>query len=196
INTYADALLTSIFDHARASKRASPDFLRSIVFTSFSPDICIALNWKQPNYPVLLCNDMGKIRDLNPSAGARPEVECDGRTAMSVKESARVAQGNNLMGVVLRSSLLNVMPALIESIRELGLVIVADTSDEAPPAPPAAPAAPMSVAGMLRRGAAAAAQQATKVSPGADDTAFRMPEGVNGVMRGTGVLRFNDSVNM
>lgn len=49
INTFADAILTNVFDHARLSKEQSPDFMRSIVFTSNNPSICTALNWKQPN---------------------------------------------------------------------------------------------------------------------------------------------------
>ncbi|KAI5284862.1 phosphate system positive regulatory protein pho81, partial [Ascosphaera aggregata] len=194
INTHVDAILTDVFNHARAAKENSPEFMRSMMFTSFCPDICIALNWKQPNYPVFLCNDMGKFKDLTSTSGSRPVIECSGRTSMSVKESARVAQSNNLMGVILRSSLLNLMPALTDSIRELGLAIIADTSDEAPPpAPPAA--VPLSIMGMLKRGTATTST-AGQTSPGLNDSAFRMPEGVNGVMRGTGVLRFNDSVDM
>lgn len=49
INAFADAILTDVFDHARASRETSPDFMRSIVLTSYNPNICIALNWKQPN---------------------------------------------------------------------------------------------------------------------------------------------------
>ena len=49
INSYADAILKEVFDHARATKEQNPDFMRSIVFTSYNPDICTALNWKQPN---------------------------------------------------------------------------------------------------------------------------------------------------
>ena len=49
INDYADAILKEVFDHARMTKESSPDFMRSIVFTSYNPDICTALNWKQPN---------------------------------------------------------------------------------------------------------------------------------------------------
>ena len=49
INNYADTILKDVFDHARATKEQNPDFMRSIVFTSYNPDICTALNWKQPN---------------------------------------------------------------------------------------------------------------------------------------------------
>lgn len=49
INNYADAILNVVFDHARLTKEQTPDFMRSIVFTSHNVDICTALNWKQPN---------------------------------------------------------------------------------------------------------------------------------------------------
>lgn len=49
INNYADTILEVVFDHARVTKEHNPDFMRSIVFTSYNSDICTALNWKQPN---------------------------------------------------------------------------------------------------------------------------------------------------
>ena len=49
INDFADAILNEVFDHARNTKENTPEFMRSIVFTSYNPDMCIALNWKQPN---------------------------------------------------------------------------------------------------------------------------------------------------
>ena len=49
INDFADAILKDVFEHARMKRDQSPDFMRSIVFTSHNSDICTALNWKQPN---------------------------------------------------------------------------------------------------------------------------------------------------
>lgn len=54
INSFADAILTEVFDHARISKERNPDFMRSVVFTSYNTNICTALNWKQPNCEWLL----------------------------------------------------------------------------------------------------------------------------------------------
>jgi CDK inhibitor PHO81 len=127
VNSFADAILTDVFDHARVARENSPDFMRSIVFTSYNPNICTALNWKQPNCkhlprvltmmieyktnllsldPVLLCNDLGQIRDLAGDVDALPLVNSSGRASMSIKESARIAQSNNFMGLICRSSLL------------------------------------------------------------------------------------------
>lgn len=64
--------------------------------------------------PVLLCNDLGQIRDLTRDIRAHAVIQSSGRTSMSIKESARVAQSNNLMGLICRSSLL-VRPASISA---------------------------------------------------------------------------------
>ncbi|KAJ5495634.1 Ankyrin repeat protein nuc-2 [Penicillium diatomitis] len=177
VNSFADAILTDVFDHARVARERSPDFMRSVVFTSYNANICTALNWKQPNYPVLLCNDLGQIRDLAANVDAMPHVKSSGRASMSIKESARIAQSNNFMGLICRSSLLNVVPALVETIKELGLVLVADTSDET---------------GQPDRSDALASANAMGVA----EWAYRMPDGVNGVMKANGVLRFNDMIDM
>ncbi|KAJ5934676.1 hypothetical protein N7466_004223 [Penicillium verhagenii] len=177
VNSFADAILTVVFHHARVSRDKNPDFMRSVVFTSYNPNICTALNWKQPNYPVLLCNDLGQIRDLTLNMDILPDVNSSGRTSMSIKESARIAQSNNFMGLICRSSLLNVVPALVETIKELGLVLVADTCDEAGQPD--------------RRDSLAAANPV-----GVAEWAYRMPDGVNGAMKANGVLRFNDMIDM
>lgn len=49
INNFVDAILKDVFNHARITRGQTPDFMRSICFTSYNPDICTALNWKQPN---------------------------------------------------------------------------------------------------------------------------------------------------
>jgi CDK inhibitor PHO81 len=54
-----------------------------------------------------------------------------GRTDMSIKESVRIAQANNLMGLICTSRLLELVPALISSIKEAGLVLIADHSYDA-----------------------------------------------------------------
>ncbi|RAH41483.1 putative cyclin dependent kinase inhibitor Pho81 [Aspergillus brunneoviolaceus CBS 621.78] len=177
VNTFADAILTEVFDHARIARDQSPDIMRSVVFTSYNPNICIALNWKQPNYPVLLCNDLGQIRDLARDVNALPDVNSSGRASMSIKDSARIAQSNNFMGLICRSSLLNVVPALVDTIKELGLVLVADTSDDA-----------------NQPDRMDVLQTTDPV--GVADWAYRMPDGVNGVMKANGILRFNDTIDM
>ncbi|KAL8931837.1 MAG: hypothetical protein Q9211_006700, partial [Gyalolechia sp. 1 TL-2023] len=124
INDYADAILHDVFDHARNAREQKLDFMRSLVFTSHNPDICTALNWKQPNYPVLLCNDLGAI----PGPAAHVLPSSDGHNSISVKEAVRIAQSNNFMGLVCSSRLMDLVPALVKSIKVAGLVLVTDPS--------------------------------------------------------------------
>ena len=128
INTFADAILHDVFNHARASRESNPDFMRSNVFQSSNHNICTALNWKQPNYPVLLCNDLGEARG-GTNWSSSSSFSTTTTPQLSLKDSARLAQSNNFMGLICRSTILEMVPTLIETIKELGLVLVADTSD-------------------------------------------------------------------
>jgi CDK inhibitor PHO81 len=102
VNIFVDAILTIVFDHARAQRAHSPDAVRSIVFSSYNPQLCTALNWKQPNFPVFLCNDLGRE-----DAGMAPRVvQSSGRRSASIKEVVRIAQSNNFMGLICYSRLL------------------------------------------------------------------------------------------
>lgn len=168
INTFADAILTEVFDHARAMRFQNLDHtLRSIVFSSFNPNICTALNWKQPNYPVLLCNDLGRLQSSLQSSTS--VLRLDPVRGTSLKETARLSQMNNFMGLTCSTRILQMVPALTETIKQAGLVLVSDASAEDNTAP----------------------------NPGGEDTGFAMkPDGVSGVMKATGILRFNETVDM
>ncbi|KAF2840695.1 putative cyclin dependent kinase inhibitor Pho81 [Patellaria atrata CBS 101060] len=149
INDFADALLNVVFDHARYLRDSKDGFNRSIVFSSFNQDICTALNWKQPNYPILLCNGLGTdgISSTNPKG---PQVQSSGRTTSSVKSAVQIARDNNFMGLICNSRLLALAPALIESIKTAGLVLITDLSDTADDAG-SSYRAPEGVDGFLRR---------------------------------------------
>ncbi|RCI16893.1 hypothetical protein L249_3255, partial [Ophiocordyceps polyrhachis-furcata BCC 54312] len=119
VNLSVDSILGAVFDDARAQRaRQRPhDVVRSVVFSSYSARACAALNWKQPNFPVFLCNDLG---------------QCDGgaRRSMSIKEAVRVAQSNNLMGLICHVRLLEMVPALVDAIKSHGLALVTDKSTD------------------------------------------------------------------
>ena len=102
INTFGDAILGVVFDHARTLRERSPDSMRSIVFSSYNPTVCTALNWKQPNYPIFLCNDLGRQGELEGS----PAIRSSGKRTTSIKEAVRIAQNNNFMGLICCSRLL------------------------------------------------------------------------------------------
>ena len=127
INTFTDTILTDVFNHVRALRDQDPESTRSIVFSSFNAHICNALNWKQPNFPVLLCNDLGNPKYPINTRGRHEEIL---RASLSIKESTRLAQSNNLMGLTCQSRILEMVPALVETIKDAGLVLVSDTSDQ------------------------------------------------------------------
>ncbi|SZF03979.1 unnamed protein product [Blumeria hordei] len=162
VNVFSDAILSIVFDHARVLRERFPDAMRSIVFSSHNATICTALNWKQPNYPVFLCNDLDRhsTAESLPWNGAR-----EGET-LSIKEAVKIAKENNFMGLCCNSRLLELVPALVESIKIQGLVLVTDEL-----------AGPDS----LDRN---------------NNLVSCALEGVDGVLRKNGVLRFLETVDL
>ncbi|KAJ6516210.1 cyclin-dependent protein kinase inhibitor [Mycena sanguinolenta] len=111
LNSFVDSVLRSIYSISGSVQGTR----RRIVFTSFSPDVCAALNWKQPNYPVFFASQCGK---KNCSC---PDIE-DWRTT-SVGAVVEFARGNNLLGIFVDAGLLMQVPSLIDGIRNAGLLI-------------------------------------------------------------------------
>jgi CDK inhibitor PHO81 len=138
--------------------------------------------------PVLLCNELGADSSRSPS-GNTHIIQSSGRTTTSVKEAVQIARDNNFMGLICSSRLLvsipqdticlftnksqSLAPALIESIKTAGLVLVTDITDS--PVEEASQPSNLQVANPRR--------QAT-------------PDGVDGYLRGNGVLCFNETVDM
>lgn len=120
MNSVVDSILAVVFAHAGQLRGSNDGLVRSLVFSSFNADVCIGLNWKQPNCespnrllscstntstdPVLLCNDLGMDGPLSPDT--QNPIYSDGRTTTSVKEAVRVATGNNFMGLICSARLL------------------------------------------------------------------------------------------
>lgn len=80
--------------------------------------------------PVLLCNDLG-ARPSHQSSQVRHDSDLEHfpvDSTMSIKEAVRVATTNNFMGITCRANILSSVPALIEAIKEAGLVLVSDAS--------------------------------------------------------------------
>ncbi|KAI1269480.1 hypothetical protein F5Y18DRAFT_99687 [Xylariaceae sp. FL1019] len=129
-NEFVDAILSVVFDHAREQRARTlsvPSQVRSVVFGSYNATLCATLNWKQPNFPVFLCNDLGR-EDLMPAPNV---IQSSGRRTLSVKEVVRIAQNNNLMGLICDARLLNMVPALVDAIKSHGLALVVDRSADA-----------------------------------------------------------------
>jgi len=115
---------------------------------------------------VLLCNNLGDELVASETANAATAIVSSGRQALSVKEAVRVAQSNNFMGLICSSRLLQLVPALAESIKVAGLVLITDVTDTA-----AMPKAPAS-------------------------SYHGIPDSVDGMLEGNSILRFNESIDM
>ena len=118
--------------------------------------------------PVFLCNELGADSAQSPS-GRTHTIQSSGRTTISVKEAVQIARDNNFMGLICSSRLLDLAPALIESIKTAGLVLVSDITDS-----------------VADNGGLQIAQPRRQTTP----------DGVDGFLRGNGVLCFNETVDM
>ncbi|KAI5809003.1 ankyrin repeat protein nuc-2 [Peziza echinospora] len=130
LNACVDTILSVVFESARTARKLYPERARPIMFSSYNMMVCTALNWKQPNYPVFYCNDLGNTQPapseklIGAGTGFAPPQN------VSIKEAVRFAGSNNLMGIICASKLLALVPALVQSVKEAGLVIVAHISDD------------------------------------------------------------------
>ncbi|KAJ2736937.1 phosphate system positive regulatory protein pho81 [Coemansia sp. BCRC 34962] len=161
VNEYVDAIFKAVYEDSQKNARASSashgaqaggsileritsdiyrkeSSQRNTIFCSYSPQVCIALNWKQPNYAVFLLTTGREplaSEQQSPMAGADPSDERDVRAGdapsfnppshhLSLKEAVRFACTNNLLGVMCTSSLLTRVPALIKNIKDNGLFLV------------------------------------------------------------------------
>jgi CDK inhibitor PHO81 len=113
VNDFADAVLRTIYHTLDGAGR------RRIVLTSFSSDICAALNWKQPNCestrpnvcamakhvvtdPVFFSSLCGST-SISPSPGA---IFDDNRGSFTIAAAVDYVKSNNMLGVLLDAELL------------------------------------------------------------------------------------------
>jgi glycerophosphodiester phosphodiesterase len=102
LNSFCDTVLTKVYDLGGK---------RNIIFSSFNPDICLLLSFKQPSIPILFLTDAG----TSPVGDIR---------ASSLQEAIRFASRWNLLGVVSAAEPLCNSPRLVRVVKENGLVCV------------------------------------------------------------------------
>ena len=102
LNSFVDTVLTMVYDNMGK---------RNIIFSSFNPDICLMLSFKQPSIPVLFLTDAG----TSPVGDVR---------AASLQEAIRFASRWNLLGIVSAAEPLVACPRLIRVVKESSLVCV------------------------------------------------------------------------
>lgn len=102
LNSFVDTVLNKVYDLCKK---------RKIIFSSFNPDICLLLSFKQPSIPVLFLTDAG----TSPVGDIR---------ASSLQEAIRFASRWNLLGVVSAAEPLCNSPRLVKVVKDSGLVCV------------------------------------------------------------------------
>jgi glycerophosphodiester phosphodiesterase len=102
LNSFVDTVLTTVYDLMGQ---------RNIMFSSFNPDICLMLSFKQPSIPILFLTDAG----TSPVGDVR---------AASLQEAIRFASRWNLLGIVSAAEPLVMCPRLVRVVKESGLVCV------------------------------------------------------------------------
>lgn len=102
LNSFVDTVLTKVYDLGKK---------RNIIFSSFNPDICLLLSFKQPSIPILFLTDAGS----SPVGDVR---------ASSLQEAIRFASRWNLLGIVTSAEPLVLSPRLVKVVKESGLVCV------------------------------------------------------------------------
>ncbi|KAI1374854.1 glycerophosphodiester phosphodiesterase GDE1 [Hypoxylon crocopeplum] len=102
LNSFCDTVLTKVYDLAKN---------RHIIFSSFNPDICLCLNFKQPSIPILFLTDAGteEVSDIR---------------ASSLQEAVRFASRWNLLGIVSNAEPFVNSPRLVKVVKQTGLVCV------------------------------------------------------------------------
>ncbi|KAK4618653.1 Glycerophosphocholine phosphodiesterase GDE1 [Fulvia fulva] len=102
LNTFVDTVLQLVYNRRKG---------RNIVFSSFHPDICLLLTFKQPSIPVLFLTDAG----VSPVGDIR---------AGSLQEAIRFASRWSLLGIVSAAEPFVLCPRLINVVQSSGLVCV------------------------------------------------------------------------
>lgn len=103
INTFIDTVLEILISHGRNK--------RTIILSSFTPEVCILLAIKQRMYPVMFVTNAGKP----------PMTDMEIR-ASSMQAAIRFAKRWDLAGIVFASETLVACPRLIGYVKSTGLV--------------------------------------------------------------------------
>ncbi|CCM04807.1 uncharacterized protein FIBRA_07000 [Fibroporia radiculosa] len=121
LNDVTNAVLRTVYDTSNHAGGSSGR--RSVVFTSFSPDVCSALNWKQPNYPVFFASQCGEKSRAQPSPAALGVDDVHDYRFASLDAAVEFSRSNNLLGLLLDAGLLAQAPSLIQGVKDLGLLV-------------------------------------------------------------------------
>ncbi|KAG9002368.1 phosphate system positive regulatory protein pho81 [Tulasnella sp. 427] len=129
VNDFVDSVLQITFGGSATSTAAVKSHLsiprRKIVFASFEPSVCVAVNWKQPNYAVFFASNCGSESASgldNAPIPNRPTADVHCR---SLDAAINFAKANNILGVMVAASLLTRVPSLIAAVKDSGVLVAA-----------------------------------------------------------------------
>ncbi|KOG99715.1 Pho81p [Saccharomyces eubayanus] len=141
INEFIDKLLLIIFEHERFLRHNGSESMRQIVFSSCNWEACSILNWKQPNFPVLLQmknlfrdSNTGKFISDTPNClkelAVNPQKMSYLDTApLNIHTMIQFAINNNLLGVTIPHETLKICPSLTKNIKQSGLLLIASIDE-------------------------------------------------------------------
>ncbi|KAH7100602.1 hypothetical protein BKA62DRAFT_639662 [Auriculariales sp. MPI-PUGE-AT-0066] len=127
INSGVDAVLLTLYGCTTSTSVSEGIRRRKIAFVSRSPDICAAVNWKQPNYPVFFASACGSQQQTSWLEHPIPED----RRCRSLGAAVEFASSNNLLGIIIPSTLIAEVPALAAGVKQHGLMLATYGSQEA-----------------------------------------------------------------
>ncbi|KAH6621131.1 Glycerophosphoryl diester phosphodiesterase family-domain-containing protein [Chaetomium sp. MPI-SDFR-AT-0129] len=116
LNSFCDTVLEKVYEHLGPGESGGGEGEegtgpRHIIFSSFNPDICLCLSFKQPSIPILFLTDAG----VDPVGDIR---------ASSLQEAIRFASRWNLLGLVSNAEPFVNSPRLVRVVKQNGLVCV------------------------------------------------------------------------
>ncbi|CAG8636760.1 20592_t:CDS:10 [Dentiscutata erythropus] len=102
LNTFCDKILKCVYNYAQPG--------RKIIFSSFHPEICLMLRYKQSSYPVFFLTDCG--------VSFMADARCN-----SIQAAIRFAKIAGLSGLVTNSDPIVEAPGLVKVIKNAGLLL-------------------------------------------------------------------------
>ncbi|CCK67845.1 Pho81p KNAG_0A01560 [Huiozyma naganishii CBS 8797] len=158
VNKFINSVLYIVFEHER-SLRHSGEKIRSIVFSSCNWQVCAILNWKQPNFPVLLqmntlsCQADGKFISDTPhrlkklstqyrsygeqtnstdaTGGAHHfnDNEIEYNDNIRIRDMVKFAVNNNVLGVIIPYNILKLSETFVSSIKGQELLLIGSSDN-------------------------------------------------------------------
>ncbi|KAG9127853.1 hypothetical protein FRC07_008299 [Ceratobasidium sp. 392] len=124
LNTVVDSVLRTVYASVYPDQREdSPLSKRKLVLTSFSPSICTALNWKQPNYPVFFSSYCGIVPRESHDAEASIETVVGDLRQGSISGAVDFAKENNLLGILVDARLIHQVPSVVLAVRDANILL-------------------------------------------------------------------------